>query len=383
MARARQIPRWLSVRAAWRAGQRRPALPAEPPDAGLIAEADALRAAAIADARDRHAGTGLRAFLVRPPTISGLIWFDTLGTALRHMGVPTAVVSEDAPDWESQWRAVCPTLLVAPDRASVHARLDAGARDDLATRRGLRLLVHMAPAGFPHAARMDADDEARTRLALAGRTADAFLSLYEPEYFQRYAAPLSAAGFRYLALPQACDPFSDGPRPVARAHAWFMASTLTADRLAVAYDVLRPVLSASPGLWVGSGWRFGSPRVAPADLPALFSASRIALAPLVPFLRDQPLEITYRVFAAAACGAFQVTHRTPVTARFFADDELVQADDDAGFARACAWYLPRPDERQAVARRALRRAWRDHTTFSRADRLVAFARSLHSQAGSA
>lgn len=342
----------------------------------MLDEAETLRAAAIAGARDRHAGCGLRAFLVRPPTISGAIWFDTLGHALRHMGIPAVVLDADASDWSTQWRALSPTLLVAPDREAIHARLDAGARDDLASRAGLRLLVHMAPAGFPRDAGRNAEDEARLRRAVAGDTADAFLSLYEPEYFDRYAPTLAAAGFRYLALPQACDPFVDGPQPVPRTHAWFMASTFTPDRLAVAYDVLRPVLRNAPGLWVGSGWRFGAPRVQPADLPALFSASRIALAPLVPFLRDRPLEITYRVFAAAACGAFQVTHRTPVTRRFFADDELVQADDDATFAEACAWYLPRPAERQAVARRALRRAWRDHTTFRRVDHLVAFVESL-------
>ena len=372
----RHLPRWLRVRSAWAHGQAQPRLPAEPADATLLEEGRRLQADAVSRARGQYGGYDSRVFLVRPPTISGQLWFDGLASALTHMGVRAVVVGEDEGDWEPRWRALEPTVLIAPDRLAVHARLGPEPRAQLARRRGLRLLVPMAPAGFPHDASRNADDERSLRMALTGESADAFLSIYEPEYFARYAEPLSRAGFAYLALPQACDPFQDVPHEASKEHAWFMASTFTADRLAVASASLLPILRAAPGLWVGSGWHFGGPRVASTALPRLFASARIALAPLVPFLREQPLEITYRVFAAAACGAFQITHHTPVTDRFFTSDELIQARDDREFHALFAHYVSRPAERQAVARRALARAYRSHTTFARVDRLLAFVDGL-------
>jgi hypothetical protein len=290
------------------------------------------------------------------------------------MGVAATAVGGDARTWPDAWRALQPTLLLALDDRDVLAALGGERLAAWAAAGGCRLLVHRTPSGFPHSDRRDAADAARLADAASGRSADAFCSLYEPEYFDRYAAAWRDAGFRYLALPQACDPFQDVPLDRPRRAAYVMVSALTRDRLAVADATLRPVLRAHPGLWAGSGWRFGLPRVPATALPGLFADARVALAPLVPFLRDQPLEITYRVFAAAACGAFQITHRTPITDRFFAAGELVQAADDREFAALYAHYLPRPQERTAVALRALHRVYRDHTIFERASRLVAFAR---------
>jgi hypothetical protein len=351
-------------------------LPPEPADPIAVAEGARLQASALVAARDRHAASGVRAFLVRPDSISGHIWFDSLARALRHTGVPCVVADDPARDWASAWRDLQPTLLVAPDHLPTLARLDLDRLQAWSHAGGRRLLVHMAPEGFPDSGRPGRDDRVRQQAAILGETADAFTSLYEPEYFPAYASALARAGFRYLSLPQALDAWQDVPQDVPRTHAWFMASTATPDRLRVAAATLLPVLESARGLWVGTGWRFGEPRVAPAALPALFGSARVALAPLVPFLRDRPLEITYRVFAAAACGAFQVTHRTPVTSRFFADDELVQAADDREFVAVYKQYLPDRAAREAVARRALARAWRDHTTLARADRLVAFVRDL-------
>lgn len=378
--RARLLPQWARVRAAWGRGMRREPLPPEPPDALAIDEGRSLAASAVSRARGRFADLPLRVFIVRPQTITGALWFDGIVVALRHMGVAADIVGDGDRDWGERWRALQPTAVVAPDRDDVVERLGGSRLLEWARSGGRRVLVAHAPAGFPASDRRNADEEERLRLALAGATADGFCSLFEPEYFTAYALPLARAGFPYLALPQACDPFNDAPRDVSRRHAWFLVSTLTPDRLEVTVETLLPILRAHPGLWAGSGWRFGAPRIDSRTLPEHFGSARIALAPLVAFNRERPLEISYRVFAAAANGAFQITHATPVTGRFFTGDELVQAGSAREFAELFEHYLPRREERAAVARRALARVFRDHTTFERAERLVRFVRSLPGRA---
>jgi spore maturation protein CgeB len=80
--------------------------------------------------------------------------------------------------------------------------------------------------------------------------------------------------------------------------------------------------------------------------------------------------LTHRVYAAAACGAFQLTISTAITSRYFAADELTQAASPREYARLFAHYIDRPVERNAIALRALRRVYSDHTCFNRVDKLV-------------
>jgi spore maturation protein CgeB len=105
-------------------------------------------------------------------------------------------------------------------------------------------------------------------------------------------------------------------------------------------------------------------------MPARYAGARVALAPLVRFLREHPAEITHRVFEAAACGAFQITHRTPVTDAFFPEGTLVAADSDAAFVARVEEYLPDAGARNQIALRALEHVHAHHTVFSRVEQLL-------------
>jgi spore maturation protein CgeB len=105
-------------------------------------------------------------------------------------------------------------------------------------------------------------------------------------------------------------------------------------------------------------------------MPSHYAQSRIALSPLVGFVSNFGAELTHRVFAAAACGTFQLTIATAVTGRYFQPDELVQASSPGDYLRLFEHYVDRPKERNAVALRALRRVYGEHTCFHRIDGLV-------------
>ena len=88
------------------------------------------------------------------------------------------------------------------------------------------------------------------------------------------------------------------------------------------------------------------------------------------FVRAYAAELTHRVYAAAGCGAFQLTMPTAITGRFFRADELIQAATPAEYLRLFEHYIERPLERNAIALAGLRRAYGEHTCFHRIDKLV-------------
>ena len=65
-----------------------------------------------------------------------------------------------------------------------------------------------------------------------------------------------------------------------------------------------------------------------------------------------------------------MTQPTAITARYFQPDELVQAGSPAEYVRLFEHYVDRPAERNAIALRALRRAYGEHTCFHRVDQLM-------------
>jgi spore maturation protein CgeB len=125
------------------------------------------------------------------------------------------------------------------------------------------------------------------------------------------------------------------------------------------------------GDWAGEGWGFGGRSIPFAEMPARYAAARVALAPLLPALRREPLELTHRVFEAAACGAFQITSSSPVSRRYFSERALVCARNGGDFVRLFERYLGRPDERTRVVEQALTELYAAHTVFHRIEALLA------------
>jgi hypothetical protein len=199
---------------------------------------------------------------------------------------------------------------------------------------------------------------------------DAYFSIFEPEFHERFAHDPRGPAIDHVTVPQGFNPFSDYPLKAQRRYDYFMATSMTDERVEVAYRYLRPILRRHRGLWAGPQWGFGTHSIAPADMPLQYSSARIALSPLVGFVHVYGAEVTHRVYAAAACGTFQLTMPTPITHRYFTREELVQAATPAEYSRLFVHYLERPQERNSIALAALRRAYGEHSCFHRIDKLV-------------
>ncbi len=367
-----------SLRAAYLRGNKRREL-IEQPDPAIIATGQALRAALIAGYENKHGAAGYRVLLLRPDSITAEIWFSDLANCMRHAGIDCCALSPAAqtPEITAAIESFQPNVLIALETPKVLQALDLQFLHQYKRAHGcLRLFVPVWHAGAPRAhvpkaQSTPAQDEERRRLCRSGLTVDAYFSIYEPEFHERFSRDPGGPAIDHETIPQGFNPFVDYPLQAERRYDYFLAASVTNERVEAAYRYLRPILRRHRGLWAGPQWGFGPHSIAPADMPLHYARTRIALSPVVRFVHVYGAELTHRVYAAAACGTFQLTIPTPITHRYFTNEELIQAETPAEYGRLFDHYLDRPQERNSIALAALRRAYGGHSCFHRIDKLVA------------
>jgi hypothetical protein len=345
----------------------------EEADPAIVDEGQALRRQALEANERKHAAAGYRVLMWRPTSITAEIWFSDLAQCMRHAGIECRVLAPDAASAEinAAFESFEPNIFVAREVVEESPALDLAFVQRYKRVHGcLRMLIPAWRAGAPGGFSTPELDVRRRQLQRNGLGADAHFSIYEPEFHERFSRDRDGPAIEHATIPQACNPFADFPVAVAKCHDYFMATTLTNERVENAYQFLRPILREYRGLWAGPRWGFGVEYMPPEQMPRSYAQTRIALSPLVGLVYRHAAELTHRVYAAAACGTFQLTMPTPITGRYFQPEELVQAASPAEYARLFAHYVDRPLERNAIAMAALRRAYGEHTCFHRIDKLV-------------
>jgi hypothetical protein len=369
------------MRVAYRGGLARPAreVADEATDPAIVETGRSLRNQLLEANERKHARAGYRVLMLRPRSLTAEIWFGDLARCMQHAGIECRVLSHETTALEvnAAFEAFEPNVFIATESPEALRNLDLQFVYHYKRGHGcLRLYVpvwHAAGprANVPSGRSTPEQDEWRRRLRSGGLTADAHFSIFEPEFHERFSRDSMGPAIDYVAIPMACNPFTDYPVSAKKRYDYFIAASLTDERLEVSYKYLRPILGKYRGLWAGPRWGFGTESIPPAEMPTHYSQARIALSPLVAFVHCYGAEVTHRVYAAAACGAFQLTMPTAITHRYFTAGELVQAATPAEYARLFDHYVNRPSERNAIALAALRRAYAEHTCFHRIDKLVA------------
>ena len=364
-----------SLRAAYRRGWANPArdLPAEDADPIIVETGQTLRQQLLAANESKHAAAGYRVLVLRPVSITAEIWFGGLQACMQHAGIECRVLPPNSPAdvVNAALETFQPNVLIAVESMVTLQSLDLPFIYEYKRRRGcLRLFVPVWQAHMPGGGSSRRHDAWRRSLRRKELLADAHFSIFEPEFHERFMRDRQGPDTDYVTVAQACNPFTDQPLVDGKRHDYFMATSLTDERLEVTYRFLRPILARYRGLWAGPHWGFGRTHIPPVEMPVHYAQARIALSPLAGFVPKFGAELTHRVFAAAGCGTFQLTVPTAISGRYFQSDELIQAGSPAEYVRLFEHYVDRPSERNAVALRALRRAYGEHTCFHRVDQLV-------------
>jgi len=345
----------------------------EEADPAIVREGQALRERLLVANERKYEGAGYRVLMLRPSSITAEIWFGDLAFCLRHAGIDCRLVPFDTPVQQinAVFEEFAPNIFVATEAPEALNLLDlAFVRCYKQTHGCLRMFIPVFHSKAPGGYSSREEDAWRRRLRQDGLTADVHFSIFEPEFHERFCVDTLAPAIEYLAVPQGCNPFTDYPVAAEKRYDYFMATSLTEERLAVSYRYLRPILARYRGLWAGPRWGFGTERIPPLQMPLHYAQTRIALSPLVGFVHRHGAEVTHRVYAAAACGAFQITMPTAITHRYFSRDELVQAATPAEYRQLFEHYVDRPLARNEVALAAMRRVFGEHTCFHRIDKLV-------------
>ncbi len=376
---AAAVRRWRLrlLRAAYRRGsQCRESI--EDSDPQIVATGQTLRTALIALNEKKHRAAGYRILILRPLSITAEIWIGDLATCMRHAGIDCQVLPPAAQTAQitAAIESFRPNVLIGIETPQVLQALDLEFLRQYKRANGcLRLFIPLwhaaAPrAQVPPAQLTPAQDERHRDLRRRGLSVDAYFSLYEPEFHRRFSFDAHGPAIEHETIPSGFNPFVDYPRPSERRYDYFMATSMSNERVEVAYRYLRPILRRHRGLWAGPRWGFGLHSITPAEMPLHYARTRIALSPLVGFVHRYGAEVTHRVYAAAACGTFQLTMPTPITHRYFSREELVQAATPAQYTQLFDHYCDRPQERNPIALAALRRAYGEHSCFHRVDKLV-------------
>ena len=366
-----------ALRASYLRGSARPER-CEPSDPAIIETGRRLRTELIATYENKYRTAGYRVLMLQPGSITADIWFGDLAQCMRHVGIDCRVLRPDcsASEVTAAIEEFQPNVFVAAETTKNVRMLDLGFLQRHKQAHGcLRLFIPVWHAEAPRAhapgiRSTPAQDEERRRLRCSGRTVDAYFSIFEPEFNERFSFDRRGPAIDMVTIPQGCNPFIDYPLADERRYDYFIASSMTEERVEVVYRYVRPILRGYRGLWVGPHWGFGRQAIAPGEMPQHYARTRIALSPLVRFVQLYGAEVTHRVYATAACGTFQLTMPTAITHRYFTPSELVQAKTPAEYSRLFDHYVNRPQERDPIALAALRRVYREHTCLHRVDKLV-------------
>ena len=256
--------RLRSLRAAYRRGSVNTArdLSSEDPDPVIVETGRVLRQELLDANAGKHARADYRVLMVNPGSITAAIWFEGLQSCLQHAGIECRVLpsSSRATTVNAALESFQPNILIAVESTPSLQSLDLPFIYDYKRHRScLRLFVPVWLAHAPDGGSSKRHDAWRRSLRQKDLLADAHFSIFEPEFHERFMRDRQGPHTDYVTVAQACDPFTDQPSTDSKRDDYFMATSLTDERVEVSYRLLRPILAryrgSGPGRTGGSGAR--------------------------------------------------------------------------------------------------------------------------------
>ena len=348
----------------------------EPADPEILSSGIQLRDSVLQQYKEKYSDTSHRILFITPKGGVGLYWFNDLAQCMNHCGIPAETLPIHDEQFQQKWEAFQPTVIIGIDSLDFLRTMDRTYINQYKKENGLiRLFTPVNSYRFPKPG-LSADDTWRLELAKKGQSVDAYFSMMNESFFETFQSPWYQAGFKYLCLPFAANPFKHYPREEEKIYDYFMVTSFGYERALLTYQYIQPIFKKYHGLWAGTDWHFGFGPIPTEETPSFRARAKIILNPLQYYNRKYAADITERAFTAAACGAFQITNLSPITHLFFNEDEMVCAKNPDEFNRLFDYYLQHARERNRITMKGMKRVFAEHTYFHRIDTLLSFINNL-------
>lgn len=259
------------------------------------------------------------------------------------------------------------------------------------------LCMAQAPVGIPILKRLKKDGVATAmwfvedyRLFLYWRAFAPYYDIFAVIQKSPFTEALAEAGVENsLYLPLAAQPAIHRPMELSAADIKRFGADLSF--MGAGYPNRRQAFRKLTGydfkIW-GTEWedepalaphlQMAGQRISPEDAVRIFNAAKININLHSGTKREQAVTggdfVNPRTFEIASCKAFQLVDKRALMPELFAGDELATFESMDELLAKVEYFMCRPEEREAYARRGQERVLRDHTYAARMQTLLNFAK---------
>lgn len=310
-----------------------------------------LRSRLLDEYRGKYEKLGMRVLLHSPTSAMGALFyiFESWRECLAFMGIESNLCLVGDPVMEAV-ESFQPNVLISVDTPDVGGKVDWPAIYEYLNRNQLRIGLcsdfHTKP-----------------------RPAEFYITFHlDPstdETLSKVSEPL-------LSIPFAFNPLIHRMHPARALFDFAFVGTNSPVKHQETLDYIVPLVRKHVGILAGTGWpgRFGNCNQADAGL--LYSFASICPNYHLRAQLDSYSEVNERTHVLQACGAFQLSDSPRALRNLYTDDELVATNSPVEFHERFDYYLQYPEERTAIVRRGMKRAWENYSQFHMLNRLVEF-----------
>ncbi len=310
-----------------------------------------LRQALLNRYRNAYEGGRLRILLHAPTSIMGALFyiFESWQQCLSFMGIETRLIlaGDSIADAIGTFE---PNVLITVDHPDVSESIDWSFVYEHMNRH--RMLIGVC-------------SEFRSK----PREADFYLTFHldpcRDDRLMQVTSPL-------LSLPFAFNPLLHRMSPAQTLFDFAFVGTNSPVKQKETLEYLIPIVRGSVGILAGTGWPGRFNNLSQADAGFLYNFAAICPNYHLQAQLDTFSEVNERTHVLQACGAFQLCDRPAAISALYNEDELVTAASPTEYQAFFDHYLKRPEERAAIVRRGMIKAWESYSQFDVLKRLVEY-----------
>jgi hypothetical protein len=312
-------------------------------------------------------------FNIPPPSAGAQhFYFLDLADCLEHTGLPVYRYSPLDGGLERVLADFRPSVYIAGEQPSMHA-----AHPEIASLRQYKERFGLARLYVPYyrtplkAGSVSSGDSERITLHRNRVAADAFISYFEPVFWELFCPSLRETGLSYHSIPFAANPFRHYPVRSPKEWDWAIAtSNGEGTRAELTFKYMRKIIREYNGRIAGFYWGAGINPVPAKEVAQFFSRARISPSIACESNVRYPIDCGAKIHELSAMGVFQIASEMDVLRQYYSHTEIVGFRTPEEFNALFDYFVDKPEVRQIYIRNGIARTFSENTYFQRIRKLI-------------